>query len=269
MKEQKTPRLRTVNKVAPPFKLNKFPKEFGFKLAQEVVYLLATKGKPVLEGTEWEEIFANCIGAVWKPSNVGLDDIVLGSCAWGAKTVKANNPSKQKNIRLISGRNSPAYSYGETNISNTTPDYLGTQILSIWNERVSSIKETYKHVRTVVLIKSNTLEEVAVFEFDTIRYDPDLFYWTWNERKNLEGFKKTTGKHCFTWQPHGSQFTIIEEVPDDCLILKIKMPKKLKKDELLKSIGFNKSWVTISRKNGRPIYEEQTLSNNEGCKIPQ
>jgi hypothetical protein len=57
---------------------------------------LASKGKPELEGSEWESIFATCIGADWKPSNVGLDDVVMGNTAWGAKTVKATKPSTQK-----------------------------------------------------------------------------------------------------------------------------------------------------------------------------
>lgn len=78
-----------------------------------MVYLLASKGKPILEGPEWESIFATCIGADWKPSNVGLDDVILGNIAWGAKTVKARNPAEQSKVRLISGRNSPVYSYGD------------------------------------------------------------------------------------------------------------------------------------------------------------
>lgn len=110
MEHQKYPRLRNVNKVTPPFPLNNFQDDFGITLGKEIIYLLATKGKPVLEGQEWEEIFANCIGAQWKPSNVGLDDVIIESCAWGAKTVKSTNPSRQKIVRLISGRNSPVFS---------------------------------------------------------------------------------------------------------------------------------------------------------------
>lgn len=268
MKEN-SPRLRTVNKVEPPFPLNRFPKDFGYILAKELVYLLATKGNPSLEGKEWEEIFANCIGAKWKPSSIGLDDVLLDSCAWGAKTVKAVSPSKQKKVRLISGRNSPAYSYGETDIGTVDPNHLGAQILNIWNERVSAIRKLHKHVRTVVLIKSNFLEEVAIFEFDTIRYDPELYLWKWNERKNLEGFEKRDEIHRFTWQPHGSQFTIIEDVPDDCLILKIKIPEKLEKEQFLKSIGFNKSWVKISRKNDGHLHEKEALPDNESGKISE
>ena len=93
----KKPRLRTVEKSLPPFPLNKFAKDFPFILGKEIVYLLASKGKPILEGPEWEAIFATCIGAEWKPSNVGLDDVILGNTAWGAKTVKASNPKKPSN----------------------------------------------------------------------------------------------------------------------------------------------------------------------------
>lgn len=99
---KKSPKLRTVNKSLPPYPLNEFPKEFPYTLGRELVYLLASKGKAILEGPEWEAIFAICIGAEWKPSNVGLDDVILGNTAWGAKTVKATNPSKQKKVRLIS-----------------------------------------------------------------------------------------------------------------------------------------------------------------------
>lgn len=248
MAENKTPRLRTVNKAVPPYPLNQFPGDFAFRLGREIVYLLATKGNPSLEGNEWEEIFANCIGANWKPSNVGLDDVVLDNCAWGAKTVKANSPSTQKTVRLISGRNSPVYSFGESKISDVDPNYLGEQVLTIWNDRVTDVRKKYKFLRTIVLLKSNTLEEVVVFEFDTVRYDPELYVWRWNERGNLEGYEKRSDNHIFTWQPHGSQFTIIEKIPDDCLVLRIKKPPRIDKKSLLENIGFDQSWVTVVKK---------------------
>ena len=55
---KKSPRLRTVNKSIPPYPLNRFPPDFPFSLGKQIVYLLATKGKPSLQGSEWEEIFA-------------------------------------------------------------------------------------------------------------------------------------------------------------------------------------------------------------------
>jgi len=244
---RKSPRLRTVDKSEPPYPLNEFPKDFGILIGEELVYLLATKGRPTLEGEEWERIFAHAIGADWKPSNVGLDDVQLGNTAWGAKTVKGK-PSKMKLVRLISGRNSPIYSYGDSDYKKMNIDELGEQILEIWNERVSSVREKFKNLRTVVLIKSDDLTSVAIFEFDTIRYDPQLYFWKWNKRGNLEGYDLRNETHLFTWQPHGSQFTIKEKVPENFTLIEIKPPDPVNKKELLSLINFTPSWVRVTRK---------------------
>jgi hypothetical protein len=242
----RSPKLRTVEKYKPPYPINKFPKNFAIDLGREVVYLLTSRGKDArLEGADWEEIFARLVGAQWKPSNVGLDDIVLEQTAWGAKTVKNPRPSTVSKIRLISGRNSPVYSFGDKEISECDPDDLGEKVLSIWNERVAGIRKLYLHVRTVVLIKSNDLLELAAFEFDTVIYTPGQYWWQWNERNNLEGYSKLDDRHIFTWQPHGSQFTIIEDVPQTRLAIKIKEPPLLDKDAVLQSINFDESWVQL------------------------
>lgn len=251
MESDKSPKLRTVNKSVSAFPLNDFPKEFPFLLGKELVYLLASKGKPELEGSEWESIFATCIGAEWKPSNVGLDDVVMGNTAWGAKTVKSTNPSTQKKVRLISGRNSPNYSFGERSDQKADPKLIGKLVLEIWNERVSAIREKFKHLRTIVLVKSNDLSEVVVFEFDTVRYDHELYNWEWNKNNNLVGTSKKTNELIFTWQPHGSQFTIIEDVPEKGLVIKIKQPKILDKNQILEALGFDKSWITVTQKEER------------------
>lgn len=242
----KSPKLRTVEKYRPPYPLNKFPNNFAVDLGREVVYLLASRGaKARLEGQDWEEIFARLVGADWKPSNVGLDDVVLEQTAWGAKTVKNRRPSTVSKIRLISGRNSPVYSFGDKEISECDPNELGEKVLSIWNERVSAIRKLYKHVRTVVLIKSNDLLELAAFEFETVLYPSDQYWWQWNERNNLEGYSLSEEQHVFTWQPHGSQFTIIENVPQERLAIKIQEPPQLDRDAVLESIKFDPSWVQV------------------------
>ena len=198
MENNKSPKLRTVNKSVSAFPINEFPKDFPFLLGKELIYLLAAKGKPELEGSEWESIFATCIGADWKPSNVGLDDVIMGNTAWGVKTVKSTNPLTQKKVRLISGRNSPNYSFGERSDQKADPKLIGNLVLEIWNERVSAIREKFKHLRTVVLIKSNDLSKVLVFEFETIRNDYELYKWEWNERGNLIGTNIKNGEHVFT-----------------------------------------------------------------------
>lgn len=248
MPDSKSPRLRTVDKVKPPYPLNQFPSNFGYKLGREIVYLLATKSRADLEGPEWEQIFANCIGATWKPSNVGLDDVVLGVCAWGAKTVKGSNPHNTQKVRLISGRNSPAYSFGQTELG-AKAQIIGEQVLEIWNARVEAIRSKFSHLRTVVLIKSNDLTKLAVFEIETVLYPIDRYTWSRNPRGNLEGYDMTTGVHRFTWQPHGSQFTIIEEVPRDCLLIKVKSPPKLDKDAVLKAAQFDDSWIIVTNRS--------------------
>ena len=235
------PRLRTVNKAVAPFDLNKFPSKFIDTLAKEIVYMQATKSSMSLEGNEWEQIFAECVGAEWKPSNVGLDN-----CCWGAKTVfGATNIEKQQTVRLISGRNSPTYSYGVDSITSEDPNEIGKLVLDIWNERVSAVRQIYKFVRTVVLVKSKDYKDFLVFEFDTIRYDPELYYFEWNPRMNLEGYEKSTGKHKFTWQPSGSQFTIIEDIPEKRLHISIRKPEKVDKETILKAVNFDDSWYQI------------------------
>lgn len=241
----RSPRLRTVEKYRPPFPLNEFPSDFPLNIGREIVYLLATRVCPRFEGQDWEEVFARCIHGRWKPSNVGLDDILLEQTAWSAKTVKNSRPSRAKKIRLISGRNSPFYSFEVEQIFGGNPDDLGRQVLSIWNERVASIRAKYQHLRTVVMIKSEDLLEVAIFEFDTIMYLPDSFRWKWNVRKNLEGIDKNTGEHRFTWQPHGAQFTIVENVPKSRLALAIKEPPHLSREDVLGALHFDPSWITI------------------------
>lgn len=57
-----SPKLRAVQKSKPPYRLNEFSKDFGIKVGKELICLLATKQTPTLEGNEWEQIFANCIG---------------------------------------------------------------------------------------------------------------------------------------------------------------------------------------------------------------
>ncbi len=241
----KEPRLRTVEKYKPRYPLNKFPPNFAVNLGREIVYLLASRGTARLEGTDWEEIFSRLVDAEWKPSNVGLDDVVLEQMAWGAKTVKSKSPSTVSKVRLISGRNSPVYSYGDRKISAVEPNELGEKILAIWNARVAAIRKLYRHVRTVVLIKSDDLLEVAVFEFETILYRMENFWWQWNKNNNLEGFEKNSDQHVFTWQPHGSQFTIIETVPKDRLAIRIRKPPLINREDLLKSINYDTSWIEI------------------------
>lgn len=240
------PKLRTVNKVRPPYEMNKFPHKFVERFGEEIVYMLATKPSMSIEGNEWEAVFARCAGAEWKPSNVGLDDVVMDSCCWSAKTVKGSkNLASQKNVRLISGRNSPNYSFDAKGVStDSDPSMVGKMVLDIWNERVSAVRSLYKFARTVVLVKGKNYDEYLIFELETVRYEADCYEFSWNKNGNLEGRDKETGEHRFTWQPHGSQLTIIEDIPDERLHIRVRVPERLDTKKVLEAVGFSHGWVT-------------------------
>jgi hypothetical protein len=196
-----------------------------------------------LEGEEWERIFAKAIDAEWKPSNVGLDDIIKGNCAWGAKTVKNPNPWTAERVRLISGRNSPIYSFGSSVSLDSDPNELGKEVLKIWNTRVESIRFKYPHMRTVVLVKSDDLLKLTIFENETFRYDPELYVWSINRNGNLVGYGGD--EHCFTWQPHGSQFTIHEKVPGSKVCIRLKDPGKMDERNIIDILGVDETWIEV------------------------
>jgi len=233
--------LRNVDKYEPLYPLNQLPANFALALGREIIYLLATRSDARMEGSDWEEIFARCIGADWAPSNVGLDDIVYRQMAWGTKTIKNNSPFDVKHVRLVCGRNSPDYSFNIKNVHNILPNELGGKVLEIWNARLRQVREKFTTVRTVVLIKGDKLLDLSVYEEDTVFFSPDEYEWQWNERNNLEGYSKAGSIHKFTWQPHGSQFTVISDVPDKRLKIHLKEPPKVRQGDVLKSIEYDDS----------------------------
>lgn len=245
MSKIKSPKLRGVDKYNPDYPLGMFPAGFAMELGKELIYLLATRNPPTLEGSDWEQIFARCVGAQWSPSNVGLDDVQLHQMAWSAKTVKNKNPFKVKHIRLISGRNSPDYSFDIENVHTEDPDKLGEMILGIWNARITDVRKKFATTRTVVLIKGDDLSTVSVFEEESLKFLPEEYEWEWNQKGNLEGYIKGSDVKKFTWQPHGSQFTITTNVPENRLKLRIRRPPLLDRDEVLTQLKFDPSWIEI------------------------
>ena len=141
------------------------------------------------------------------------DDVVFEQTAWGAKTVKNARPFDARHIRLICGRNSLDYSYGDKNVRAMKVGEVGEKVLDIWNARLADVRKKFLHVRTVVLLKGEDLREVSVYEEETCLFEPRKYYWQVNDKGNFEGFEVATGVHRFTWQPHGSQFTVISDVP--------------------------------------------------------
>ena len=238
------PRLRDSNKLTELdlYPLNRFPEDIVKSIGAYLVYLLYI-GRKDITGTDWGDAFADAIKGTHLDSPVGIADVVLGKQCWSMKTVKNDRPFRCTNIRLISGRCSPDYSYGITD-PHEDIQKTGEAVLGIWNERVNIATDHYSQVRTGVLVRSSDMLSYCLFEEDTGRYRTSDYHWDVNKNGNLIG-KDNDGKIRFTWQPHGSQFTIHVEVPEDATRFTIKEPPKLNKDTVLKSIQFDESWVNI------------------------
>ena len=164
--------------------------------------------------------------------------------AWSVKSIKNDNPHTVRKIRVISGRCSPDYSLGITD-PHADISLTGAAVLSIYNERINLAKERYEPLRTNVLIRNINSMEFSLFEHDTVRYNTQEYEWKINNRGNFEGVERASQNHRFTWQPHGSQFTILYDVPTSAQKFFIRRPPVLDFDNTMEQIGFDDSWVTI------------------------
>lgn len=217
------------------------PKDIIAKIASGIVYRIHT-GRKDITGDDWGDILANAVGGEHYAQPIGLTDLATDTTAWSAKTVKAKNPFTTANVRLISGRNSPDYSYG---IEDPHDDVqkTGDAVLGIWNGRVDIAQARHSRIRVNVLIRNNDLTEFVMYEEYLEHFRIGDYEWRENERNNLEGFHKHTHNKCFTWQPHGSQFTIHSVVPDDAIKFRVRRPPILTPENALKNIGFDESWI--------------------------
>ncbi len=245
------PRLRDSARLetATLYPLNVFPIDVVQRVGGYFVYLMYI-GRKDISGEDWGDAFADAIGGRHLNSPVGVADVEFGKNGWSMKTVKSNDPFNQESVRLISGRCSPDYSYGITD-PHEDVQKTGTAVLNIWNERINIATDQYSRVRTAVLVRSYDLLSYALFEEETQRYRTTDYTWTVNRNGNLIGCDGN-GKTCFTWQPHGSQFTIHTEVPKTAIKFRIRRPPSLNKETVLKSIDFDEKWISILSAEGHP-----------------
>lgn len=221
------------------------PDEIIIKIAGYFTYLLYV-GRQDISGADWGDAFAKAIEGTHLDSPVGIADVVKGKMAWSVKTVKSPNPFAAKKVRLISGRCSPDYSYGIAD-PHADIDSTGRAVLGIWNERINLALDHYNPVRTLVLLRSDDCLNFCLFEKDTHRYPSNEYLWEVNNNGNLIGVSKITGRQTFTWQPHGSQFTISEDIPESAVRFSIKKPPVICPEDILSSINFDASCVEIFR----------------------
>lgn len=239
------PKLKD-NRGKGPFELypiGQIPDEIIYEAAKWMAYHF-TIGKSDITGDDWADIFSKAVAGGHLAKPIGLADVIYEGMAWSAKTVKHTKPYEVNKVRVISGRCSPDYSYG-INDPHEDIEKTGMAVLSIWNERINLAKEFYEPLRTNVLIRDFNSLQFCLFEFETERYNVRDYKWSKNKNGNLEGYHVETGEHTFTWQPHGSQFTIIHKVPHSAQKFQINRPPVLDFEETMERIGFDQSWVQI------------------------
>jgi hypothetical protein len=201
-------------------------------------------GKSDIDGEDWGDVFAKAINGGHMDKPIGLADVVYEGMAWSVKSVKAGKPFTTEKIRVISGRCSPDYSYGIVD-PHEDVQKTGSAVLGIWNERINIAKENYEPLRTSILVRNFNSLEFLLFEKETERFITKDYIWRENKNGNLEGINASSNKHLFTWQPHGSQFTILYDIPMSVKKFKIKRPKVFDFEKTMENIGFDNSWVTI------------------------
>ena len=225
------------------YPLGQMPETIICEIAKWMAYNFAI-GKADIDGEDWGDIFAKAIDGCHLNRPLGLADVIYEEMAWSVKSVKNAAPHYVKNVRVISGRCSPDYSYGITD-PHEDVEQTGRAVLMIWNERINIAKERYEPLRANILIRNFNKMEFLIFEQEAVRYNTKNYYWKANRNGNLEGFEISTDKHKFTWQPHGAQFTILYEVPISAQKFIVKRPAILDFHETMTQIGFEPSWVTI------------------------
>lgn len=241
----KNVRLRgTARRRHEDYPLGEIPDEVIFKLAEQFVHRMAT-GHDDIAGNDFGTIFANAVGGVHRGSPLGIADVVKGTCAWSVKTVKGAKPFETKRVRLISGRNSPRYSSGLHDTDKDTA-VTGKAILSIWNARVNEALAEFDDLRVVVCVRNFATRQFMLFEEEAHRFSYADYAWSFNKNDNLEGRDIAHSEHVFTWQPHGSQFTVIRRVPAHARKFSINHSVPLiQMEHVLKLTEFDESWISI------------------------
>lgn len=242
----KHPRLRDSKRLLTnePYPINEIPEKVIKEIGKRLVYMLCI-GRKDITGDDWGTIFAEAIHGTHLQSPIGIADVTFEKMAWSMKTVKNKHPHQiETAIRLISGRCSPDYSYGITD-PHEDIEKTGRAVINIWNERINLAYDYYNPLRTSVLVRSEDMLSFSLFEEENRRYIASSYHWEENKNGNLIATNIETGQQAFTWQPHGSQFTIHTQIPKNAIKFRIKQPPKLNMEETLRQVQFNNNWVEI------------------------
>lgn len=225
-----------------PYPLNEFTEDVIQSIAKRIVYLKAV-GRRDMSGDEFDHIFAESITGRSFGRPLGIADVAWSKCCWSVKTIKGKKPHTQKKVRLICGRNNPNYS---ADIENPYDDIAqtGRAVLEIYNQRIDTAKSDYDDLRMLVLVRNMETLEFTIYERPITPFVPANYRWKLNKKRNFQGYDGET--HVFTWQPHGSQFTILEPIPASATRFRIKKnPGMIEMEDVLQSMKYEPNWVEI------------------------
>lgn len=235
-----------------PYPLNGFSISIIGELGKLLVYSQAV-GNADVGGNEFSRMFAEAIQGNALNQPLGIADVTWNGCCWSVKTVINARPHefttgsgerrRPKRIRLIIGRNSPTYSAG---IDNPFDDIqaTGNAVLEIQNNRIAETRERHADVRLMVFIRNMETQEFTMFERSIVPFAINSITWHRNEQGNLEGYEEDS--HRFTWQPHGSQLTMVELIPESATRFRINSsPPQLNVEHVLDLIEFKPSWIEV------------------------
>lgn len=224
--------------------LGEIPNEVIYGIARQFVHRIAI-GHGDITGDDFGTIFGEAIDGHHRERPLGIADVEKENCAWSVKTIKNGNPSHLTRTRLISGRNSPDYSMGISDPRANATE-TGRAVLSIWNARVNEALDEFEDLRVLVLIRNFPERNFVVFEEEAHRFTHADYRWSFNKRGNLEGHDIAHSEHRFTWQPHGSQFTIIRNVPAHAKKFSINRNVPLiQMQHVMNLTKYDESWVSI------------------------
>ena len=246
-----TPRLRGGSGIY----RGPWPAGLIHRIASRLVYARAL-GRTDITGDDFGDYLAHGARGMRRSSPLGVVDVVRNGCGWTARTVKANRPHDAGTVRLISGRNSPDHSPG---ISDPRKDVsaTGRAVLSIWNQRVNESLDEHDELRLMVLVRHMEAQRFLLFEDEISRFPADNYRWQVNDRGTLQGVETATGRHCFTWQPHGSQFTVIRQphgsqftvirqVPGAAVRFTInRAVPQVSPEHVMRLVRYNSDWIEI------------------------
>lgn len=224
-----------------PYPLAEIPHSLAVEIGRRVVHRLAV-GQGDITGDDFGGMFADAISGVHRGKPLGLADVEWNGCAWCVKTVKSDSPFTATRVRLISGRNAPVYSAG---IQNPFDDVqaTGRAVLEVWNSRVDESLKAHDDLRVLVFVRNMSTLEFAIFEREANRFVPTEYTWVVNKRGNFEGYD-ASGKHCFTWQPSGGQFTVMQDVPASAYRFSIRRrPITMEEHHVLRLVKWNEDWI--------------------------